>query len=65
MMIKIIISDIYPGSSTHAEVVFKKVLHPIELEFRNIGLNGHESEIKPRPHWLETSAITTTPSLLP
>ena len=29
----IIIIDIYPGSSTHAEVVFSEVLHPIELEF--------------------------------
>ena len=57
-MIKIIICDIYPGSSTHAEVVFRRVLHPIELEFRNIGLNGHKSEIEPRPHWFEASAIT-------
>ena len=28
----IIINDIYPGSSTHSKVVFREVLHPIELE---------------------------------
>ena len=25
-------NDIYPGSSTHSEVVFREVLHPFELE---------------------------------
>ena len=25
-------NDIYPGSSTHPKVVFREVLHPIELE---------------------------------
>ena len=29
----IIINDIYPGGSTHSKVVFREVLHPIELEF--------------------------------
>ena len=29
----IIINDIYPGSSIHSKVVFREVLHPIELEF--------------------------------
>ena len=33
-----LINDIYPGSSTHEKVVFREVLHPIELEFRNVGL---------------------------
>lgn len=28
-------NDIYPGSATHAKVVFREVLHPIELEFEN------------------------------
>ena len=28
----IIINDIYPGSSTHSNVVFREVLHPFELE---------------------------------
>ena len=32
----IIINDIYPGSSTHPKVVFREVLHPIELEFGNV-----------------------------
>jgi len=31
-----IIIDIYPGSSTHPKVVFKEVLHPIELEFGKV-----------------------------
>ena len=26
------INDIYPGNSTHSKVVFREVLHPIELE---------------------------------
>ena len=30
---EIIIIDIYPGSFTHPKVVFREVLHPIELEF--------------------------------
>ena len=29
---KDMIYDIYPGSSTHSKVVFREVLHPIELE---------------------------------
>ena len=34
-----IISNLYPGSSTHLKVVFREVLHPIELEFgKNIKL---------------------------
>ena len=33
-----LINDIYPGSSTHAKVVFSEVLQPIKLEFRNVGL---------------------------
>ena len=32
----IFITDIYPGSSTHPKVVFREVLHPIELEFGNV-----------------------------
>ena len=36
IIIIIIIIDIYPGSSTHSKVVFKEVLHPIELEFGNV-----------------------------
>ena len=32
IIIIIIMNDIYPGSSTHPKVVFRKVLHPIELE---------------------------------
>ena len=31
----IIINDIYPGSSTHLKVVFREVLHQIELEFKS------------------------------
>ena len=30
-----VIIDVYPGSSTYPKVVFKEVLHPIELEFGN------------------------------
>ena len=30
------INDIYPGSSTYPKVVFREVLHPIELEFGNV-----------------------------
>ena len=29
---KWMMNDIYPGSSTHPKVVFREVLHPIELE---------------------------------
>ena len=36
IIIIIIIIDIYPGSSTHSKVVFREVLHPIELEFGNV-----------------------------
>ena len=32
ILIIIIMNDIYPGSSTHSKVVFREVLHPIELE---------------------------------
>ena len=32
----VIISNIYPGSSTHLKVVFREVKHPIELEFGNV-----------------------------
>ena len=28
-------NDIYPGSSTHSKVVFREVLHQIELEFKS------------------------------
>ena len=35
IIIIIIISNIYPGCSTHSKVVFTEVLHPIELEFGN------------------------------
>ena len=31
-----IIIDIYPGSSTHPKVIYREVLHPIELEFGNV-----------------------------
>ena len=34
----IIISDIYPGSSTHSKVFSREVLHWIELEFGNVVL---------------------------
>ena len=30
-----IINDIYPGSSTYSKVVFREVLHQIELEFKS------------------------------
>ena len=29
--------EIYPGSSTHVKVVCREILHPIELEFGNVG----------------------------
>jgi len=32
IIIIIIINEIYPGSSSHSKVVFREVLHPIELE---------------------------------
>ena len=35
-----IISDIYPGSSTHSKVFSREVLHPIELEFGNVDFWG-------------------------
>jgi len=38
--VQLIINDIYPGSSTHSKVVFKEVLHPIELEFGNADFWG-------------------------
>ena len=37
---KIIISDIYPGSSSHLKVVFREVLHSIELDFGNVDFWG-------------------------
>ena len=33
---KFIIIDIYPGGSTHPKVVFREVMHPIELEFGSV-----------------------------
>ena len=36
LIIVIIITDIHRGSSTHAKVVFREVLHSIELEFGNV-----------------------------
>ena len=30
------IIHIYPGNSTHPKVVFREVLHPIELEFGTV-----------------------------
>ena len=32
--------DIYLGSSTHPKVVFREVLHPIELEFGTVDFRG-------------------------
>ena len=29
------VNDIYPRSSTHLKVVFRGVLHPVKLEYRN------------------------------
>ena len=39
-LIIIIISNLYPGSSTHSKVVFREVLHPIEVEFGNVDFLG-------------------------
>ena len=36
VIIIIIIVDIYPGSSTHPKVFFRKVPHPFESEFGNV-----------------------------
>ena len=33
-------NNIYPGSSSHPKVVFREVLHPIELEFGNVDFRG-------------------------
>ena len=32
--------DIYPGSSTHREVVFREVLHPDRIRIWNVGFWG-------------------------
>ena len=39
-MIIIIITDIYPRISTRLKMVFREVLHSIELEFRNVDFWG-------------------------
>ena len=36
ILIIITIIDIYPGSFSHPKVVFREVLHPIQLEFGNV-----------------------------
>jgi len=44
-------NDIYPGSSAHAKVVFREVLHAIELEFRNVDIlgEGKTGELSEKP----------------
>ena len=39
-----LINDIYPGSSTHLKVVFREVLHQIELEFKSQFWGGRKPE---------------------
>ena len=36
------------GSSSHPIVVFREVLHLIELEFRDVGFRGEGKTAKPR-----------------
>ena len=48
-----LISDIYPGSSTHSKVVFREVLHPIELEFGNVDFWGEGKTGEPEEKPLE------------
>ena len=43
----IIIIDIYPRSSTHIKVVFREVLHPIEVEFGNVEFWGEGKTREP------------------
>ena len=31
-----ILNDVYPGNSTYSKVVFRELLHPIELKFGNV-----------------------------
>jgi len=48
LLIIIIINDIYPGSSTHSKVIFREVLHAIELEFGNVDFWGEGKTREPR-----------------
>ena len=48
LSIIIIIIDIYPGSSTHPKMVFREVLHPIELEFGTVDFLGEGKTEEPR-----------------
>ena len=43
----LIIIDIYPGISTHPKVVFREVLHPIKLKFRNVDFWGEGKTEEP------------------
>ena len=47
IIIIIIIIDIYPRSSTHIKVVFREVLHPIEVEFGNVDFLGEGKTREP------------------
>ena len=54
------IIDIYPGSSTHPKVVFREVLHPIELEFGNVDFWGEGKTGEPGGKPPEKSKDPTT-----
>ena len=36
-----------PGSSTHLKIVFREVLHPIDLEFGNVDFRGEGKTVEP------------------
>ena len=56
----IIINDIYPGSFTHPKVVFREVMHPIKLEFGNVGFEESGKPENPEENLSERSKEPTT-----
>ena len=66
----IIINDIYPGSFTHPKVVFREVMHPINLEFGIVyfeergKLESSEKNLFENSKELTTNLIPSWPRVL-
>ena len=52
--------DNYSGSTTHAKVILREVLHPIELKLGNVDFWGGENRKKPGRNVSELSEEPTT-----
>ena len=64
-LIGILITDIYPRSSTHTKVVFREVLHPIRLEFGNVDFWGEGETGEPEKNLSEQSKEPLTKLINP